>query len=312
MRVIFRNIWKTIVVLSSVGGAASFFFLPIFTGDDYALSLTLKKSERLIENNHKDLGLSIAFKGTSIDALFITKLQLKNSGKRALPKDYIVDPVSIKGIKNGSILTVSSLGKGVSYTSEKIEISWILLNPSEVIELTIYSTSPIELKSNQTIREIKNVTYVDEISNPPTTQRITYSKLWWLAFALVGIFMTYSALVLILADKKLQNVSDFINDTLKNENVDKAYFFSRLLDLYSEYFNSVPFLFITPEYLIKEVEKLTGQSDGISGKDSEKIRRIALALIFHGNAYEIRWKGILVGPLMFGVCIVGLVISLFF
>lgn len=312
IKVILKNTWAAITVLAALGGAVGVFFLPIFTSDDYALTLTLKSAEKLIENKYPDVGLTVAFNGDNVKSLYYTKLQLKNSGKRALTKEYIFEPMTIHVAPPNAILSVTSSNKGISFSPEKATITWNLLNPSETIDLRIYSTAAFELNSKQMIREVTNVNYINEMTNPPTSERIKTLKALWLVFFIVGIYMTADAMSVVGEDRKLQRLLDFINTSLKGDKINKQDFLDNLLSMYSEYYEAVPRLFLEPETLIQEISKVLDDSEEISGRFLEVARREALVQVMHGNLYTLRSINIVFGPLVVGICFVGSITYFFF
>ena len=59
-------------------------------------ALYLTEQNKVIENNTGLADLKIIYKNSVVDSLYSTKLLLKNSGKKAITKDFVFEPFIAK------------------------------------------------------------------------------------------------------------------------------------------------------------------------------------------------------------------------
>lgn len=294
-----------LAVIGGIYGA----YVQLITSNDYALAFYLKSSDKIIENNSKLSDLKLFFNGKEVTSLYITKVQLKNSGRRALTKEYIYDPVTIVNSLPGNILKVSSNSELATLKDESLFLGWDLFNPGDVIDLAIFSTGPVKVTLSHKIREIQNIEFIDEISNPPAEKRVKSISKWWLALIVLSILISVDAIWLIRWDAKGSAVLGTIKGLSKCEMVDKEKFLSILRSDYDDYYKSA-FLFIKPDDLIEHVSSQLSSESIISGIELEVARKAALSGIMNGNLYTIRSHNLFVGPLLFGVCLFRIAIAL--
>lgn len=310
----FKKIIKGIFFIcgffATIGGAYSF-YQALSIGNDYDLVLYLKDSEKIIENNKKTLGLSMLFNGAEIDSLYLSKIQLQNSGKRALTKDFIYEPLTIEIGSTNKILQTNPPIPFVTHTENTITIKWDLLNPDEAIKLSLFTTEPIEVKTNYKIKEITNINFVNEVANPPTDKRLKSISSIWFFLIIYSIAITLDALLLIIKDLKLSSVIGFVKSLPAKGSIDKKEFLTELSTLYGDYYRSMHWLFVTPEALIAHVSKGLNSTEMISGKELEVICKDTLDMVMHGNLYTIRSRSIFIGPFLFCICIIAITIFLF-
>lgn len=308
-RFVYKNILIVITLLSTVGGAIS--FIQYFArGDDYGLTMYLKSREQVIEVNDQVPRLHVIFNDKKIPSLYVNKIQLQNSGKRALISDFIYEPLTIRTDASNDILQVNTSSTLVTHTAHTISFKWELFNPGEVIEASVFTTKPLEINSTQKIKEITNVNYVDEISNPPTKDRIASLSFIWVLLIFFSIFITRDAILVMKADLKLGPILKLARSLLSSECVDKISFLNELASLYDEYYRSVPNLLLKPEKLIDAISKKIGSVDKISGRDLEVVCEEVRMQVIHGNMYTLRFSGLLIGPLIFGFCVIRIGVAL--
>jgi hypothetical protein len=142
MQKIFKFLYWTLTALATVGGVIGLFQFALST-PDYDLVIAQLSSEKIIENTVKTPELSFHFDGKPIDRLYFTKLQLKNSGKRALTTDFIYEPIRIFVGPESKLLQVNQNGSSVSIADNAMVIRWSLLNPGESICAFQRSWTPV-------------------------------------------------------------------------------------------------------------------------------------------------------------------------
>ncbi len=293
-----------------IGGALAFYD-QLVAVDDYSLTLTLKSQEKLIENNQQTPGLTMSYNGVEINSLYITKIQLKNTGKRALTKDFIYQPIQVSVGKSNKILQINTKNSLLIHTLNSIIFKWDLFNPNETIELLIFSTQPVILKTNQKIKEITAINFIDEIKNPPITQRFKSINIIWFLLIVFALIITIDALLLIKNDIKLGIIFKFLKSLPSLNSIKRKDFLSELSMLYQDYYNSTPFLFVKPSVLIELISDNITQSENITGYELVKAKNEGFNYTKHANLYTLRSNNIIAGPLLFIFSFFGILISLF-
>jgi len=309
LKVLLKKVWWVVGCCAVIGGAISFVQL-FTTGDDYGLTIYLKSIEKVIENDSKTPGIRILFNGKEVTSLYLNKIELKNTGKKALTKDFIYEPVTIKADASNVIYQINPPNPFIIFTADKVIIKWDLLNPGEVIDATVFTKKPLKIKTIQQIREITKVEFVDEIANPPTKDRLKSLGILWLLLFVLSIYITLEALLLVKGDVKLGRILNLAESLRTSENVDRKSFLEELARLYDDYYQSVPLLFVKPDELIDIISKKLDQTDKISGHYLEIAREGILEYSMHGNLYFVRSIGIFFGPLLFGFCLIRVGIAL--
>lgn len=309
-KLIVRYIYSFLGLIAIVGGVWAFYD-QLVAVDDYSLTLTLKSQEKLIENNHQAPGLTMSYYGVDINSLYITKIQLKNTGKRALTKDYIYQPVQVSVGKSNKILQINTNNSFLTHTANSIIFKWDLFNPNETMEVLIFSTQPAKFNINQKIKEITTINYINEVVNPPTKQRLKAISIFWFLLIIISILMIIDGLSLIKNDIKLATISGFLKSLPTLDDIKKEDFLSKLLDLYEDYYRSVPLLFVKPHELIELVSKNITHLENISGYELEIAKKEGLTYVKNANLYNIRTINIINGFLLFIFSSIKVLIALF-
>jgi hypothetical protein len=306
-----RRIWTLLALLATVGGVAGIFYLPPFTGDDYALSLTLKSSEQIISGRNDVNGLTIIYNGQAVPSLHFSKFVLRNEGKRALMKEFVLSPVAVSAGAGNSILGVASTHKMLSFTKQGFTVNWELLNPGEEIDVLVYSTFPVSLSSSQRIREIAKLKYNDEVKNPPVRSRIDGPIIAIFAFAAIGLILALDGILLIRRDLHLQKLLDYVNGVPITGTTDPQLFLDDVSSLYSGYYQMAHFLFLPPDDFTEELSSAVGQTASLNGGSMVKACNAARALAMNRNLYNIRTSNLLMGPVLAIFCLLFAAYKLF-
>ncbi|KFN38481.1 MAG: hypothetical protein JU82_11680 [Sulfuricurvum sp. MLSB] len=309
-KLIVRYVYSFLALIAVIGGVWAFYD-QLVAVDDYGLTLTLKSKEKLIENNHQTPGLTMLYNGVEVNSLFITKIQLKNTGKRALTKDFIYEPVKITLGKSNKILQINTKNLFITHSINSITFKWNLFNPNEIIEIVVFSTQPVTINMNHKIKEITTIAYIDEIINPPTEQKLKAISIFWFLLMVIAILLTLDAVSLIKNDKKLGKIFVFLRSLPDRNSIQKEAFLSELLNLYQDYYRSVPILFVKPDELIKLVSENITQSEIITGHELYKAKQEGINYVRHLNLYSIRTINIMGGPLLFIFSFIRILLALF-
>lgn len=300
---IFKHIYLVISVFATIGGAFSFYQLSTSV-EDFNLSLYLKSSDLVIKNKRKIQGLKVIYNGNDVKSLYASRIELKNTGKRALTKDYIFKPLVVNLGKNNPILHISSNSKMVTYNGGCLTYKWDLLNPDEIISTLVFTEKPVHISTKFKLKEISKIEYINEIQSPPIDKKLHSINIIWLVFIVVSLLMTIDAILLIKQDKKLQVVFDLTKMLKRIESIERREFLDKLLRAYSDYYSSVPFLFVTPSNLIDRVTNVLNGNEIITGRLLEVVRQETINYVRFANLYTTRSYNLIIGPLLFGVCFI--------
>lgn len=309
-KLIVRYIYSFLGLIAIIGGVWAFYD-QLVSIDDYSLTLTLKSKEKLIENNHHTPGLTMSYNGVEVDSLYLTKIQLKNTGKRALTKDFIYQPVQISVGGSNQILQINTKNSLLTHTKNSITFKWNLFNPTEAMEVLIFSTQPVKLNINQKIKEISSINFVEEIENPSIAQRFESINILWYLIMIFALIITIDALLLIRNDMKLVRIFNFLTSLPTLKSIKREDFLSELSNLYQDYYNSTPLLFIKPDELIKLISENITQSKNITDDELIKAEDEGFNYVRYANLYSIRSNNIIAGPLLFILSFIGILILLF-
>lgn len=303
-----KNLWATLTIISTIGGALATYQL-ITDTDDYSLTLYKKNEEKLIERNKSVDGLTVAFQGHQLDALYGTQIELVNTGKKAITKEFIFQPATVYSKNNAQILKANPKQREVKVIDNSVVFSWELLNPGEKIKTTILSTEPIDCKIAYRIKEVQSIEYIDELLNPPRPERLKALSIAWLIIVIVSIIATIDAIGLIKNDAKLQAIFDL--PTIAVAGLTKtSEFLEHLSTLYKHYYESTPRLIVTPEEFDKQMLASISASTFISEGDVKVLQEKIIEYARYANLYTVRSVNIFLGPLFFGFCVVRVVIAL--
>jgi hypothetical protein len=307
---ILKRVWYFIIALSTIGGVAGL-YQQMNSGNDYGLTLYLKSVDKIIENKSRMSDLRVYFNEKETTSLYLTKIQLKNTGKRAFTKDYIFEPLTIASTNLTKFLRVDCNNNLQIYTPENFTLRWDLFNPSDVVDCSIFSTEPFVIKTSHKIKEVAKIDFINEITNPPTEQRLRTLSLWWFILCAFSVVVFWDAVLLVKADIKCSRVIGLIKSLPDTESVNKAHFLEDLRNLYDDYYQSAK-LFVTPDELIEHVSNQLSSDEEISGKNLEVARNAAIEYVMNANLYNIRSLGIFYGPFLLTLCVIRIAITLIF
>lgn len=311
MKAILKYTKTLFVLLSTIGGVFAF-YQQITAATEYSLSLHLRSSEKVIENNSGAPALRVLFNGAEIRSLYVTKIELINSGKRALTRDFIYEPVQINVGKFSEILQVSPGNTNLSHTKNTITAKWDLFNPGESIGATIFSTGPINLATSHKIKEIRTIEYIDYVANPPAKEKLRSLSVLWVIFLVLSLVITIDALLLVKQDPKLGKIFGLVKALPEFGAIDKKSFLADLSAFYEDYYQSVPLALVPPKMLMEKVAEEIGSAEVISGHNLERVKNTVIEYVRFGNMYSIRSMNILFGPLLFGFCFIRVAMLLLF
>lgn len=303
-----KNFWLTITFISTVGGAAATYQLVTST-DEYSLTLYKKNEEKLIERNKSINGLTVAFQGKQLDALYSTEIELGNTGRKALTRDFIFQSVTLTPSSYTEIVQIKPEQKEIKSSGNNVVFTWDLLNPGNKLRATILSTGPIDGKMTHQIREVPKIEYIDEVTTPPRSERLKAVYLAWLIAALTSIALTIDAIGLIRNDAKLQAVFDLPKSLIPGSSK-RADFLNKLLSLYKDYYVSTPRLLVTPKDFEARIVYSISESEIMSDGDIKLAQRETIDQAKHANLYSARSINIVTGPLLFGICVVRVVAAI--
>lgn len=303
-----KNLWTTVAVISTIGGAIATYQL-ITNTDDYSLTLYKKSEEKLIERDKNVDGLTVAFQGNQLDSLYSTQVELRNTGKKALTKEFIFQPVTISSQNNAKILQATPEQREVQANGNSVVFSWELLNPGEKIKTTILSTESIDSKIIYRIKEVPRIKYIDELTNPPRPERLKALSIVWLIIAIGSIVATIDSIGLIKSDAKLQAIFDLPKAVVAGS-TKVSDFLSRLSLLYKQYYESTPRLIVTPEEFDKQILASASTSNVMSEGDIKIFQVRIIEYARYANLYSARSMNIFLGPLLFGFCVVRVVVAI--
>lgn len=297
-----------IVALSTIGGVAGL-YQQVSSGSDYSLTLYLKSIDKIIENSSRMSDLRVYFNGTEITSLYITKIQLKNTGKRAFTKESIFEPLTISSSTPTKLFRVDCNNNLQSFTAANVFLYWNLFNPADVINCSLFSTEPLAIKVSHKIKEVARIDFINEIANPPTEQRIRALSLGWFFLIVFSILVILDAVLLIKADIKGSRVLGLIKSLSATESVNKEVFIRQLRNLYEDYYHSAK-LFVTPDELVEHVSSQLSSDDAITDRYLEVARKASIEYVMNANLYNLRVYGVFYGPALLIICIVRISIYL--
>ncbi|MFJ1257146.1 hypothetical protein [Cupriavidus sp. CuC1] len=303
---ILTRVWYLVVVISTIGGAAGL-YQQISSSSDYSLTLYLKSADKIIENRSRMSDLRVYFNDKETTSLYLTKIQLKNTGKRALTKDYIFEPITIASTTPTKLLRADCSNNLQSFTDASVTLRWNLFNPTDVVDCSVFSTEPITIRLSHKIKEVAKVEFEDQIANPPTEQRVKTLSIWWLVLFAFSVLIIWDAALLIKADSKGNRVLGHIKSLPDTGSVNKELFFAELRKLYEDYYQSAK-LFVTPDELVKHISSRLPPDEIITGRYLEVARTAAIERVMNANLYFLRGYGIFYGPVLFIVSAIAVAI----
>lgn len=301
--------YKVMGIAATIGGAIG--LLQWITSQD-EFSLTLSKTSEssivTIANNASDI--KILYNNQPVNSVYSSHFTLENTGKKALIKDFIFNPILLAPPALTTIYQVKPTQPEVSLADSKITLKWELLNPGEKISFEVLSSTPYNPKITARIREIPKISFRDEITDPPPKSRLERISALWLAAALLAIIALIDSIRLVANDAKLQTILSLSKNTPQNS-ISKQEFKKTAIELYSEYFESTPRLLVSPESFAKQIGSEISD-EGLMSEDALKVARTA---IIHNarfaNLYTMRSMGIIYAPLTLGFCLARVIVALY-
>ena len=309
MRAFLKFLYRVTTVLATVGGAIAL-FQSVFSSQEFQLSLGQLSTTKVIENNSTEPRLSVLFEGSPVKSLYFSRLQVKNSGTRALTDEFIHEPLRIQFGPDSRVLQVRPSIPGVAILGNEVVVRWKLLNPGEVLDFGVFTTGPTNISTHQKIKEITAVRYRDYTLNPMPAERLKSVGILWWALALLSVAMFIDALLVIKQDAKLDKIFRLTKSLLEVSEVDKEAFLNELRSLYEDYYAAMYWLFVKPDELIKAVQMDLTDSPAISGRELEVARQSVIGWVRHANMYSTRVSGVILGPVLFVVAVFRIAFSL--
>jgi hypothetical protein len=228
----------------------------------------------------------------------------------ALPKEYIYEPIAIS-VGDANILMLGATEKLVAQKGSTVIVKWDLLNPREKIGINLFTDNPVNVSVTHKIREVSQVKFINELFDPPRVNRIKALGLLWLALLIASILMFFDAVMLVRWDAKLGAIFALTKELKTAVSVDKKVYLDELLNLYSDYYKSA-FLLVKPEDVVSSVANKLESIDPISGRYLEIARVETINQVRYANLYSIRSMNIFIGPLIFGFCLIRILVALVF
>jgi hypothetical protein len=298
------------VFLSVVGGAISFYAY-ITEKPDYGLMFAIDEQSQIIENKNGVDDLKIIYKDIEVKSLFGTKVIITNIGEKAIAKDLIFTPLKISVQSSNSLINVNTKHPIKSIKNE-ITVDIDLLNPNEHIEFYILTTELPIFSLSYKIREITEILIWNKLTDPPLDKKFFDINWLWFLFLITSIMGTIDAIFLIKEDRKLSEIFGFISDIQFDKNFNKEQMIDKLSFLYNEYSNSLPFMFLDADFLIKEVSNKIDSIDTSSERELYQLYEFTTKLVRHGNLYDMRTMNMFAGPLIFIGSFLGIIFNLIF
>lgn len=311
-KILRHRIWRFLIVMSTIGGAVQFLAF-LLSRDPYSLTLALTKSTRLVSANHDVLHLKSFGGERKPSFLYVSDLNLANTGRKALTRRSEFKPLTVDiGSSNKILRLVSSRPSGVHYKGHTIYYDWHLLNPGETITATVYSRGPLDVHLAYRIKDVEHVRFVSYLKRPPVESRILRLGYLWAILLALSILITQDSVRLLVADIELGKVFRLARSLLSCSSVNKEEYLNSLFNVYTDYARVAPFLFVSPRRLIRLVSEAGPDQPEITEKrDLLRLDRATIRYVRYANWYDIRGKvNLLVGPILFGMCAVRLVIAI--
>ena len=300
-----------ILVLLSVIATLYHSYKYVTDEKEYDLALYLTEQNKVIENNTGLADLKIIYKNSVVDSLYSTKLLLKNSGKKAITKDFVFEPFIVKIQDPNSILLLRSDSQSVKFKNNVITIEFDLLNPGEEISFLLLTSKDPKFNFWYKIKEIKNINFIDYVNNPPAKDRLYSVNIFWFILLLTSIFISLDAVFLLKEDIKLAEIFALIRAIPGDSNFDKQSTLEALSCLYGAYVDALPFVFTSKERLIKSMSSKMDSLDTTNERDRYILYQHAINLVRHGNLYSTRSIGIIAGPILLIICVISIDVSIF-
>ena len=185
-----------------------------------------------------------------------------------------------------------------------------MLNPGEEISFLLLTNKDPKFNFSYKIKEIKNISFIDYVNNPPAKDRLYSVNIFWFILLLTSIFIVLDAVFLLKEDIKLSGIFALIKSIPGDSNFDKQSTLEELSFLYGAYVDALPFVFTSKERLIKSMSSKMDSLDTTNERDRYILYQHAINLVRHGNLYSMRSIGIITGPILLIICVIGIAVSI--
>ncbi|MEK8088151.1 hypothetical protein [Thermithiobacillus plumbiphilus] len=307
IKLIIKSTYRIIGITATIGGAIA--FLQLFaTQEEFALSLTKKSESNLVSKSEGANKVTILYNNQKVDAIYRSKFTLENSGKKALTKDFIYNPITLTPNSGARIIQTTSKQSETKVIGQSIMIIWDLLNPGDKISFEVTTSAPFSPTINGRIKEIPKVQYRDELKDPRRKAIIQGLSVFWLVVGSLSILLIIDAVRLLKHDAKLQALLSLSKNTPENS-IERRDFVANAVALYTDYFKSAP-AFLTPNEFSKQIS-LAISGEGKMTVDALSIAsKVIIDYGMHANLYTLRAYAIFYAPLFLGFCLVRVAIAL--
>lgn len=309
MKKLLTFIYQLLVFLSVIAGAISLY---IFVMDDKEFDLTFSIEERskIIEKNTPLSELKVLYRDIEVPSLFGTSIQITNTGKKAITKDFVFDPIEVILQQENLLVNVSS-NIPTSSTKNSFKIDFDLINPGESLHFYMLTTIDPVFDINYKIREIREIKQWDKLKDPPLNERMLEVSVFWPLLFITAFMMLIDSIFLIKEDVKLERLFLMIKGIQHDLSFDKDQVLNKLDALYADYSSSLPFVFISKDLLISEVSKKIDELDTSKERDLYILYKFTNALVRNGNLYNIRSTNIFTAPILLLASLAGIFLNIF-
>lgn len=303
-----KNTYRVFAIAATIGGAFGL-IQSLTTQEEFSLTLTKQNEMNLISKSESTNEITILYNNQKVSSIYRSKFILENTGKKALTKEFIFTPISLTPKSGTTIIQISAQQPVISFASQNIKITWELLNPGEKISFEIISDKPFSPTVSGRIKEIPKIKYRDELTDPPSKNRIENLSILWLIIAIISILLMIDAIRLIKHDAKLQELLSLSKNTLANS-IGRNEFAAKAIELYTEYFMVAPVLVTNPDEFARQINAVL-EGKGKMTNDALRIARQTIAnYALHSNLYTLRAYAIIYAPLILGFCVIRVALAL--
>ena len=302
IKFLLKHTYTAMSIAATIGGLIGLIQF-VATQDDYGLTLYKKSETNLVQKSNDINGVVITYKGQNVDSIYREAFTLTNTGKKALVKDFIFEPVTLTPKSGAIIIQAHPTQAGLNLEKNKFRITWDLLNPGESISFTLVSTLPLEPRLSGRIKEIPKINYRDELKDPPGKVRMQNISILWTALAIIAIYWVFDSIRLIRQDAKLQSLFNLAK-TAAVSSIGRKEFITIAVELYTEYHQATPRLFVSPQGFSDAISSAIGSSGKMNNDALQVAHKTIIDYARHANLYTLRAYGIILGPMLFAFCLV--------
>jgi hypothetical protein len=309
MKKFFGLFYNLLVLLSVIAGIVSLYSF-ITDKNDYSLLFVIENESKIIENNTNLADLKVIYKDIQVKSLYGTKIKIINNGKKAITSDFVFQPITINIEKNNTIINVVSSALS-NLDKNSFHVDFDLLNPNTSIDMYILTISQPTFNLKYKIKEITEIQQWNKIEDPPLNEKaLGTGTISFFILLIFSILVTIDALLLIKGDVVFGQILRLVKDIQTDTNFNKEKTLQKLFTLYEEYNNITPFLLIEKNFLISEVSKKIEQLDTSKERDRYILYKFTIQLVRKGNLYNIRSSYIVIGPIIFIIACIGIILNL--